>query len=247
MTEDEATTAVARAMFPSGDWQDEHLAFVQCPGIDLHSGDNGRKDCRVTINDGRPPTLFCVHQSCADVLAQKNKEMRSMIGKLKTAAKTGNHVRAGLAPVPAVTSYKPTPSAPQRNQARQQAPRIQLEPVPLPPPRPDGQMVHLEACFRSDELVGVVYGAGPNGKPVNAGEVVPRVPLTDDHDNGTFIRVNPMRLGGKSDADVTAWRHCLIECDNAPLSCSGPRYKPAGYRCRLWCTPVDAACMRGCD
>ena len=217
MTEDEATTAVARAMFPSGDWQDEHLAFVQCPGIDLHSGDNGRKDCRVTINDGRPPTLFCVHQSCSDVLAQKNKEMRSMIGKLKTVAKTGNHVRAGLAPVSAVTSYKPTPGAPQRNQIRQEAPRIQLAPMPLPPPRPDGQRIHLGACFRPDELVAFVYGVGPNGKPASNGEVLPPETLADDHDNGTFIRVNPMKPNGKGDADVTAWRHCLIECDNAPL------------------------------
>lgn len=217
MTEEEATTAVARAMFASGDWQDEHLAYVQCPGIELHTGDNGRKDCRLTINDGRPPTLFCVHQSCEHVLAQKNKEMRSAIGKLKTATKTGNHARAGLAPVPASVTYKPTFSAAQRNLAPKEMGTIPLAPVPLPPPRLDGQRLHLATCFNSDELVAFVLGVGPNGKPANNGAVVPPVPLTDDHDNGTFIRVNPMKPEGKSDADVTAWRHCLIECDKAPL------------------------------
>lgn len=215
MTEEEATTAVARAMFSSGDWQDEHLAYVQCPGIELHTGSNGRKDCRLTINDGRPPTLFCVHQSCEHVLATKNKEMRSAIGKLKTATKTGNHARAGLAPVP--TTLRATTTAPVRKAAPEPQQLAQLEPAALPVPIADGQRLHLEACFAADELIAVVLGAGPAGKPINAGEVLPRIPLEHEHDNGTFIRVNPMKPGGKGDADVTAWRHCLIECDKAPL------------------------------
>jgi|688.fasta_scaffold51938_6 hypothetical protein len=215
MTEDEATTAVARAMFPSADWQDEHLAYVQCPGIELHTGSNGRKDCRLTINDGRPPTLFCVHQSCEHVLAQKNKEMRSTIGKLKTATKTGNHARAGLAPVP--TTLRAATTVQARRAAPEPQQLTQLAPAALPVPIADGQRLHLEACFAADELIAVVLGAGPAGKPINAGEVLPRIPLQHEHDNGTFIRVNPMKPGGRGDADVTAWRHCLLECDKAPL------------------------------
>lgn len=180
-------------MFSSGDWQDEHLAYVQCPGIELHTGSNGRKDCRLTINDGRPPTLFCVHQSCEHVLAQKNKEMRSAIGKLKTATKTGNHARAGLAPVP--TTLRATTTVPVRKAASEPQQLTKLEPAALPAPIADGQRLHLEACFAADELIAVVLGAGPAGKPINAGEVLPRIPLYHEHDNGTFIRVNPMKPG----------------------------------------------------
>lgn len=215
MTEEEATTAVARGMFSSADWDGEHLAFVQCPGIELHTGSNGRKDCRLTINDGRPPTLFCVHQSCSDVLAQRNKAMRSAIGKLKSATQTGNHARAGLAPVP--STLRTSSAAPTRAAAQLVTTRIPLAPAPLPPALLDGQRLHLETCFDAAELVAVVRGVGPAGKPLNIGDIIPPVPLEDAHDNGTFVRVNPMRPGGRGDADVTAWRHCLIECDQAPL------------------------------
>lgn len=216
MTEEQATVAVARAMFPFAEWQDEYLALVQCPGIDLHTGSNGRKDCRLTINDGRPPTLFCVHQSCADVVAAENKRLRSAIGRLKTSAPTGNHIRTGRAaaakPAQAPVVRKTTPAV-----LPEPAARLPLTPELLPPPRPNGQALHLETCFGADELVAVVYGNGPHGKPLDAGQTQRREPLTDDHSNGTFIRVNPMRQNGRGDADVAAWRHCLIECDSAAL------------------------------
>lgn len=35
--------------------------------------------------------------------------------------------------------------------------------------------------------------------------------------NGIFISVNPMKVGGKSDADATAFRHCLLEFDKISL------------------------------
>lgn len=215
MTEEEATTAVARGMFPSADWDGDHLAFVQCPGIDLHTGSNGRKDCRLTINDGRPPTLFCVHQSCSDILAQRNKAMRSAIGKLKSATQTGNHARAGMAPV--TSAPRASTATPTRAMAQPVTTRVPLAAAPLPAALADGQRLHLETCFDATELVAVVRGVGPAGKPLNIGDIMPPVPLVDDHDNGTFVRVNPMRIGGRGDADVTAWRHCLIECDQAPL------------------------------
>jgi len=64
MNEAQITEAIARVMFSAAEWQSPNLAWVQCPGIDLHSTSNGKKDCRLTINDELPPTLFCCHESC---------------------------------------------------------------------------------------------------------------------------------------------------------------------------------------
>ena len=107
MTEEQATTAVVRGLYPTADWQDEHFAYVPCPGINEHTTDNGRRDCRITINDGLPPTIFCCHQSCKAVVEDANKQMRSAIGKLKTALPTGNHIRRGLAKAVNLPTSKP--------------------------------------------------------------------------------------------------------------------------------------------
>jgi len=201
-------------MFPAADWQDETLAWVQCPGVELHTSPNGRKDCRITINDGKVPTVFCCHNSCRAVVDEKNHEMRSAIGKLKTLKATGNHVRRGLTPAPSGinTHHAPKPTA-----VAEPAKRLPLAPVELPSPLDEGQALHFSTCFRENELAGVVFGVGDFGKVMNKGvTIVPRA-LEEDHGNGTYIRVNPMVLNGSGDADVTAWRHCLIECDEAPL------------------------------
>ena len=58
MTEEQATSAVANAIYPSAHWENENLAWIECPGIELHSNQNGKKDCRLTINDGLPPTPY---------------------------------------------------------------------------------------------------------------------------------------------------------------------------------------------
>lgn len=201
-------------MFPAADWQDETLAWVQCPGAELHTSPNRRKDCRVTINDGQVPTVYCCHNSCRAVVEAKNHEMRSAIGKLKTVKTTGNHVRRGLAPSPSGINSQ---HAPRQAPVAELAKRLPLVPVELPSPFADGQALHFATCFREGELAGVVFGAGDFGKPMNKGVTIAPRALEEDHGNGTYIRVNPMALNGSGDADVTAWRHCLIECDEAPL------------------------------
>jgi len=208
MNEAQITEAIARVMFPVAEWQSPNLAWVQCPGIDLHSTSNGKKDCRLTINDDLPPTLFCCHESCKPQIASWNHRMRSEIGKMKKSA--GNVLRSGnLALKPAITTQKARSDAPKALKA--------LEPLPLPAMIPDGQRIHLDTCFAPDELVAVVYGKGPDGKPKDKGITREPIPLCDTHELGTYIRVNPMRAGGSADADVTAWRHCLLEGDKAPM------------------------------
>jgi len=35
--------------------------------------------------------------------------------------------------------------------------------------------------------------------------------------NGIFISINPLKLGGSRDQDVTAFRHCLLEFDEISI------------------------------
>lgn len=201
-------------MFPAATWEDETLAWVQCPGADMHTSPNGRKDCRLTINDGKVPTLFCCHNSCRAAVEEMNHNMRSAIGKLKSTRATGNHARRGIAPAPSGINAHHVPRAVVLSEP---AKRVPLAAAALPEPLPDGQALHFATCFREGELAGVVFGAGEFGKPMNKGVTIAPRELDEDHANGTYVRVNPMAADGSGDADVTAWRHCLIECDEASL------------------------------
>lgn len=68
---------------PDGSW-----GYVACPGAECHSNTKGRRDCRVFAVERAghkvmPPGLFCLHTSCAGVLAAINHRIRSEIGKAK--------------------------------------------------------------------------------------------------------------------------------------------------------------------
>jgi hypothetical protein len=113
--------------------------------------------------------------------------------------------------------------------------KVASKPRPTPPPKartlpdpiPDGFKLLLESCFREGEGV-AVSDTKPNAsgehKP-GPGDVrtreewlekVARRPISEiypNHRNGFFIRINPMRTGGKTDIDVTNFRHVLVEFD----------------------------------
>jgi len=206
MTEQQITEGVSRAMFPEAQWESPNLAYVKCPGQSLHTSSNGRRDCRLTINDGMVPTLYCCHSSCSDTIASSNRELRSAIGKLKTSTSSQ------LAKLNSVTlRTKPVASVP--------VPAIKKSLIPesLPQPMKSGQELHLSSCFRPDELCSIVFGQGAEGKPLGRGQTMPPLPLEVAHPLGTYIRVNPMQEGGASDSEVASYRHCLIECDSASL------------------------------
>jgi hypothetical protein len=84
-----------------GDW-----AYIECPGAGCHTNDNGRRDCRVYVCEAagrtlKPPGVYCLHTSCAGVLADVNHRIRSAIGKAKASvgpqygAKGGGAKRTG--------------------------------------------------------------------------------------------------------------------------------------------------------
>jgi hypothetical protein len=98
---------------------------------------------------------------------------------------------------------------------------------PLPQPIPSGCKVLLETCFEQGD--GVAFS---DTRPNAAGERKPgpgdvqtrekwleqlsQRPISEiypAHRDGLFIRINPIKAGGKTDKDVTAFRHVLVEFD----------------------------------
>src|SRR5688572_19091626 len=69
--------------------------FCTCPGAASHSAKNGKKDFRVVLEG--VPTGHCLHASCAQAVADFNRELRSRIGKLEHggAGSVGGRREAG--------------------------------------------------------------------------------------------------------------------------------------------------------
>ena len=98
--------------------------------------------------------------------------------------------------------------------------------IPLPAPIDNGFPKLLTAAFEADEYV-AISEAEPDGAGnlvPKAGRVLKREKWLDLYaqgrfakifpdKTGVFIRINPMKPGGKSDDDVAAFRHCLVEFD----------------------------------
>jgi hypothetical protein len=112
----------------------------------------------------------------------------------------------------------------------QNAPSASSPKVTLPPPIFDGFNVFMETLFESGEYVALSEGVW-NGKD----KFEPRKGQTRKRDdwidacrngklpksflsgNGVFVRINPVKDGGSTDADVVAWRFCLVEFDKLSL------------------------------
>lgn len=93
----------------------------------------------------------------------------------------------------------------------------------LPPPIADGFRILLETCFLEGEGVAIGRGRIEDGDlKIDGGSVLRRErwlakgsPPINKTEEGVFVRVNPLRSGGKADKDVTAYRHGLVEFDRA--------------------------------
>jgi RecA-family ATPase len=105
----------------------------------------------------------------------------------------------------------------------------------LPPPLPNGAAQILIAAFAQGEGVRIcIARTNEDGKevPKDAGVVLTREEwlskletaggdpnrfLRSSDKNGIFISINPLQIGGSRDADVTAYRHCLLEFDEISI------------------------------
>ena len=57
---------------------------ITCPGEELHSNETHEGHTKLYIDDGIP-TIHCVHESCADVNADYNRELRRRIRYMELA------------------------------------------------------------------------------------------------------------------------------------------------------------------
>jgi hypothetical protein len=78
--------AVADALFHL-DWESEDLGWMNCPGQARHTKPDGPRDCKLMLAGGKPPTIHCLHASCAHEVATANFALRSALGKAETAKK----------------------------------------------------------------------------------------------------------------------------------------------------------------
>jgi len=160
--------------------------------------------------------------------AEGMKPRGSMLSKRGVRAKFKHP--SGSAPIPPTA----TPSAP-AEKPKANAPRYTLSAsVALPEPIVDGAAALLKAAFQRGEGVRIAQAmSGEDGRelPKDAGTVLSREQwleklakhggdpnkfLRTSDRNGIFISLNPMKVHGKSDADVTAYRHALLEFDRIP-------------------------------
>ncbi len=77
-------------------WHSNVLGYAQCPGKDLHSNSSGPRDCRITIDSA--PTIYCVHNSCASVIGECNRRLRSNIAKATAQPKRWNNYKPQTSP-----------------------------------------------------------------------------------------------------------------------------------------------------
>jgi hypothetical protein len=59
------------------DWLTDEEGLCVCPGSELHTTHNGKRDCKVYL--GGVPTLTCFHSSCKEILGRKNSELRQAL------------------------------------------------------------------------------------------------------------------------------------------------------------------------
>lgn len=70
---------IAERLLGAVAWTGPDVGFCRCPGVDLHTTRDGKRDCRVIVSGA--PTIYCLHTSCAGVVAGANRRLRSTMGR----------------------------------------------------------------------------------------------------------------------------------------------------------------------
>lgn len=143
------------------------------------------------------------------------------------------HTYRGVAsPQDAPKLSSPSPMSKSLSETKPQAPRYHVNgPVEVPKPLQDGTRELLLAAFRPEEGIRLcIARTNDDGRevPKDAGVILSREEwlakldavggdpnkfLRTGDRNGIFISINPLKIGGSRDSDVTAYRHCLLEFD----------------------------------
>lgn len=70
--------AIASNILGHIDWTTWDRGFIKCPGENFHTGNTGKRDCRIIISDA--PTIYCFHSSCSHEVEEANLRLRKAIG-----------------------------------------------------------------------------------------------------------------------------------------------------------------------
>lgn len=206
---DEEKRFVAEHLFDI-QWISSDEGFMECAGMAKHTGPNSTTDCKIYLGGDLPPTITCFHSSCADEIAAANRTLRSELGKAS--------LRAGK-PIP--RRIEPTALG----QSAVLAPKTQLQPLALPPPLGTPLRTQVETCFNVGEQVSWQATRSDGKTPQGAGQTSDRDWLASQNESslnqdghGLYVRVNPMsEKDGSKATQVSDYRHCLLEFDDAPL------------------------------
>ena len=175
------------------------------------------RDAGYSQGDAAPLLMDCAQR---DGLPQfeAEKTLRSVFARSARDPITKDGKRSAL---PSGINYQLAPAG-----------RYKVKKTDLPDPLADGARQLLKEAFKEGEGVRIVQGRkGEDGKdhPKDAGVTFSRedwLRRLDDADGnpnafmssteraGLFITVNPLKVGGTRDADVTNYRHALLEFDD---------------------------------
>ena len=175
------------------------------------------RDAGYSQGDAAPLLMDCAQR---DGLPQfeAEKTLRSVFARSARDPITKGGKRSAL---PSGINYQLAPAG-----------RYKVKKTDLPDPLADGARQLLKEAFKEGEGVRIVQGRkGEDGKdhPKDAGVTFSRedwLRRLDDADGnpnafmssteraGLFITVNPLKVGGTRDADVTSYRHALLEFDD---------------------------------
>src|SRR5207245_2841745 len=75
----ETRRGIAEELLPEIKWETPTSGFCTCPGQHLHTTGDGRRDCEAFLD--KVPTVYCLHESCLEIIAGVNHELRSRIAK----------------------------------------------------------------------------------------------------------------------------------------------------------------------
>ena len=195
---------IAESILGAIDWEDSNIGYCKCPGEHLHTSPTGSKDCKVTVGDGRAPTIYCFHESCKPEVDKTNTLLRSELGK-----------------------------ADARSERQLVGKRKFHKPVPTHTEIPDDTERFLRYVFEPEDYVSIEFltkrdtGDRPEGRGTNyvtrdewiagidgdEGKLHP-TEFGGEEATGYYVRINPIKKGsGGTNKDVTNFKYILLESD----------------------------------
>lgn len=231
MTPTERARAYLQKCPPAVSGSGGHIAMftaacAACHGFDLSESEAW--DILSEWNRGNVPPFSereLRHKIQSAMTAAHDKPRGHLLGPKDGTRRAASPSRRSESPRPAPASPAPSPAAKRYDLEAHDA-------AELPPPLPDGTRALLRAAFESGEGVRIVSAKlNDEGREIPDGdgpclsreEWLRKLDDKDGNPNhlwksadraGIYITVNPLKLGGSKDADVTAYRHALVEFDS---------------------------------